>query len=108
MLAEYLERLADNLNLWAAIGFAGQAIFASRFIVQWLHSERVKRSEIPLVFWYLSLLGGLVLLIYSIHLANLVFIIGQGSGLLVYMRNLHMIYRERSTIAKARQSDSTE
>lgn len=95
MIADYLARLAENLNMWAAIGFFGQAVFASRFIVQWLHSERVKRSEIPLVFWYLSVAGGLILLIYSIHLANLVFIIGQSTGLLVYARNLHLISRER-------------
>jgi len=95
MIADYLARLAENLNVWAAIGFLGQAVFASRFIVQWVHSERVKRSEIPLVFWYLSVAGGLILLIYSIHLANLVFIIGQSTGLLVYVRNLHLISRER-------------
>lgn len=95
MLAEFLDRLAENLNVWAAVGFLGQAIFASRFIVQWIHSERVKRSEIPLVFWYLSVGGGLILLIYSIHLANPVFILGQGAGLFVYVRNLHLIYRER-------------
>lgn len=95
MFAEYYERLLDNLNFWAAIGFLGQAVFASRFIVQWIHSERVKRSEIPLLFWYLSVAGGVILLVYSIHIANLVFIVGQGSGLFVYARNLHLIYRER-------------
>ena len=99
MFAEYIDRLLDSLNIWAAIGFLGQAVFASRFIVQWLHSERVKRSEIPLLFWYLSVAGGVILLIYSIHIANLVFIIGQGSGLFVYARNLHLIYRERQKIA---------
>lgn len=99
LIAEYFDRLIDNLNLWAFIGFAGQALFASRFIIQWIHSERVRRSEIPMGFWYLSVAGGLILLIYSIHIANLVFIIGQGSGLFVYARNLHLIYRERRRAA---------
>jgi lipid-A-disaccharide synthase-like uncharacterized protein len=95
MLAEFIDRLADNLSLWAIIGFAGQAVFASRFIVQWIHSERVRRSEIPLAFWYISLAGGVVLLVYAVHRADPVFIIGQVTGLFVYARNLHLIYRER-------------
>ncbi len=99
MLAEFFERLLDNLSFWAIIGFAGQAVFASRFIVQWIHSERVRRSEIPLAFWYISLVGGIVLMVYAVHRADPVFIIGQASGLFVYVRNLHLIYRERRRVA---------
>lgn len=94
-LVEYWDRLADSLTLWAAVGFLGQALFASRFLVQWIHSERVKRSEIPLVFWFLSLGGGAILLVYAIHIANAVFIVGQGAGLFIYARNLQLIFRER-------------
>lgn len=94
-LATYWDRLDDSLSWWALLGFLGQALFTSRFFVQWLHSERVKRSEIPLAFWYFSVAGGAVLLIYAIHIANIVFIVGQISGLAVYARNLHLIYRSR-------------
>lgn len=99
MLAEFFERLLDNLSFWAIIGFGGQAVFASRFIVQWIHSERVRRSEIPLAFWYISLVGGIVLLVYAVHRADPVFIIGQVTGLFVYVRNLNLIYRERRRLA---------
>ncbi|WP_430398373.1 lipid-A-disaccharide synthase N-terminal domain-containing protein [Ferrovibrio sp.] len=99
MLAEFWDRAIDNLSFWAILGFGGQAIFASRFIVQWIHAERVRRSEIPLAFWYISLFGGVTLLVYAIHRADLVFILGQISGLVVYARNLHLIYRERRKLA---------
>lgn len=95
LFAEYWDRLEDSLNIWAVIGFLGQGVFASRFIVQWLHAERKKRSEIPLLFWYISIAGGVITLFYAIHIADVVFIIGQASGLFVYLRNLHLIYRAR-------------
>ena len=99
LLAAYWDRLDDSLNFWAVIGFTGQALFASRFIVQWIHSERVGRSEIPFVFWLFSLGGGSVLLVYAIHIANAVFIVGQSMGLLVYARNVHLVVRERRRLA---------
>ena len=99
IIGTFLERLGDSLTPWAALGFCGQAVFAARFLVQWMHSERVRRSEIPLVFWYLSLVGGAMMLVYAIHIANAVFILGQAAGLLVYARNLHLIFRERRTAA---------
>ena len=98
-LAAYWDRLDDSFTFWALIGFTGQALFASRFIVQWIHSERVGRSEIPFVFWLFSLGGGAILLIYAIHIANPVFIVGQGMGLFVYARNVHMLVRERRRLA---------
>jgi len=81
---------------WFAVGFAGQALFAARFLWQWIVSERTKRSVIPLGFWYCSVFGGLTLLSYAIHRRDPVFICGQSFGLVVYLRNLQMIYRERS------------
>lgn len=84
-----------DINFWLILGFAGQAMFSMRFIVQWIKSEREKRSTIPLAFWYFSLLGGLSLLIYAIHRRDPVFIVGQASGLFIYSRNLYLIYRER-------------
>jgi len=82
-------------NVWLGIGFAGQALFASRFIIQWFKSEIVGRSVIPLAFWYCSLGGGLVLLSYAIHTGDPVFITGQATGIIVYSRNLYLIFRER-------------
>jgi lipid-A-disaccharide synthase-like uncharacterized protein len=73
------------------IGFLGQALFSARFFVQWLASERVKRSVIPTAFWYFSLAGGVTLLAYAIHRQDPVFIAGQGLGLVVYLRNLYLI-----------------
>jgi len=82
---------SSETTLWIVIGFMGQALFSARFIVQWLASERAKRSLIPMAFWYFSLLGGVVLLSYAIHKRDPVFIAGQGAGLFVYLRNLYLI-----------------
>jgi lipid-A-disaccharide synthase-like uncharacterized protein len=76
-------------------GFAGQAFFSARFIVQWIVSEAKKKSVIPIAFWYLSLLGGLFLLVYAVLRHDPVFIVGQAAGLIVYVRNLILIYRQR-------------
>lgn len=84
-----------NWDLWVAFGLAGQLLFGSRFIVQWVASERKKVSYIPIVFWYLSLCGGLITLIYAIHIKDTVFTIAQAGGLIVYIRNLMLIYRGR-------------
>lgn len=83
--------------LWLAIGLLGQGIFSARFIVQWLISEKEKKSVIPVAFWYLSLLGGITLLIYSIYKQDPVFIIGQTTGVFIYTRNLYLIHRERAS-----------
>ena len=85
-----------NFNLWVAFGLAGQLLFGSRFIVQWIASERKKVSYIPIVFWYLSLSGGIITLIYAIHIRDTVFTIAQGAGLIVYLRNLMLIYRRKN------------
>jgi len=83
----------DNNTLWLIIGFAGQALFSARFLVQWIASERQKKSVIPVMFWYFSILGGSTLLIYAIHKQDPVFILGQGGGLLIYARNLYFVVR---------------
>jgi lipid-A-disaccharide synthase-like uncharacterized protein len=77
--------------VWVIVGFVGQALFSMRFVVQWLASERLKRSIIPNAFWYFSLAGGATLLAYAIHKRDPVFIAGQGLGLFVYLRNLYLI-----------------
>jgi lipid-A-disaccharide synthase-like uncharacterized protein len=82
-------------KLWIAIGFTGQMLFFGRFLVQWIASERAKRSVVPLAFWYFSVLGGSVLLLYAIYRKDPVFIMGQAGGLIIYLRNLYLIHRER-------------
>ena len=84
-------------HLWLVVGLIGQGIFSARFIVQWLVSEKEKKSIIPVAFWYLSLVGGITLLFYSIYKADPVFILGQSTGVLIYSRNLYLIQRERTT-----------
>jgi lipid-A-disaccharide synthase-like uncharacterized protein len=81
----------DTETFWLGVGLVGQALFSARFLVQWLSSERVKRSVIPLAFWYFSVAGGVTLLAYAIYRRDPVFIIGQGAGLFVYLRNLWLI-----------------
>ena len=75
-------------NTWLIIGFAGQAAFASRFIWQWIASERARAVVVPPSFWIMSIMGGVALLIYAVHRKDPVFVIGQAAGLLVYTRNL--------------------
>lgn len=82
--------------LWLAVGFIGQMLFSARFVVQWLTSERLKRSVVPLAFWYLSVAGGATLLAYAIHRRDPVFIVGQLAGVFVYLRNLQLIYHQRA------------
>jgi lipid-A-disaccharide synthase-like uncharacterized protein len=82
-------------KLWIGIGFVGQLLFFGRFLVQWIASERAKRSVLPLAFWYFSILGGSVLLVYAIYRKDPVFILGQTGGLVIYLRNLVLIRRER-------------
>jgi lipid-A-disaccharide synthase-like uncharacterized protein len=76
------------------LGFAAQGLFAARFLVQWIASERARRSIVPISFWFLSVCGGTLLLVYAVLRRDPVFILGQASGLIIYSRNLYLIYRE--------------
>ena len=77
----------DNYFIFLIIGFVGQGLFASRFIVQWIYSEKKGKSSIPIIFWYLSIFGGLGLLTYAIFRKDPVIILGQSFGIFVYLRN---------------------
>ena len=88
--------MADE-NWWLLLGFCGQAVFMGRFVIQWLASERHRRSVIPVSFWYLSIAGALVLLAYALHRHDPVFVVGQGVGVAIYLRNLQLIRRARGT-----------
>ncbi|HSW24674.1 MAG TPA: lipid-A-disaccharide synthase N-terminal domain-containing protein [Burkholderiaceae bacterium] len=83
--------------VWLTVGFGGQALFAARFLVQWIQSERSKRSVVPIAFWYFSIAGGVALLIYALHRLDPVFIFGQGLGLFIYLRNLWLIRHEHDS-----------
>lgn len=93
--------------LWVVIGFIGQALFSARFIIQWLASERARRSIIPVAFWFFSLGGGATLLAYAIYRRDPVFIAGQGAGLIIYVRNLMLIRREKRQTAASETSSNT-
>ena len=81
---------------WLAFGFAGQAAFTARFLIQWIASERRGESCIPIAFWYMSLVGSLMILIYAIMRRDPVIILGQSTGSFIYVRNLILIYRKRT------------
>jgi len=82
-------------NWWVALGLIGQAFFGSRFVLQWIASERKGRSIIPVPFWYLSLGGSAILLVYSIHIGDPVFILANIFNSIVYIRNLMLIGKEK-------------
>jgi len=84
-------------TIWLAIGFIGQTLFFGRFFVQWLASEKAKKSVIPKSFWYFSIGGGLTLFVYALYRQDPVFILGQSMGLLIYARNLYFIRRTAAT-----------
>jgi lipid-A-disaccharide synthase-like uncharacterized protein len=94
-IASFLSGPITYDDIWLAIGFAGQVLFFMRFLVQWIVSEKKGRSVIPDVFWYFSLGGGIILLAYAIQRQDPVFIMGQGVGLLVYVRNIMLNSREK-------------
>jgi lipid-A-disaccharide synthase-like uncharacterized protein len=97
LVGTYLQEVfVFQLDWWVALGFVAQLMFMGRFVVQWIASERVGRSVIPITFWFFSVAGGVMLLIYAIYRRDPVFILGQGGGLLIYVRNLYFIYRERN------------
>ncbi len=95
-VGDYLENVFFvRSNWWVLLGYAGQLLFGMRFVVQWLASERVGRSVMPVAFWFFSIGGGMLLLVYALYIRDPVFILGQGFGLFVYLRNLHFVFRER-------------
>ena len=79
--------------VWATVALIGQLVFGGRFVLQWIASEYKKRSHVPTAFWYISLAGSLTLLTYSIHIKNPIFMLGFSLNTLIYLRNLHLIYK---------------
>ena len=95
-MINYINNLSSTELIFLIIGFLGQGLFASRFIVQWIYSEKQGKSSIPVVFWYLSIMGGIGLLIYAISRKDPVIILGQSFGIFIYLRNLILIYKKRN------------
>jgi lipid-A-disaccharide synthase-like uncharacterized protein len=93
-----------RLDWWVLLGFVAQGLFTMRFVVQWIASERVGRSVIPLAFWLFSIAGGALLLVYALYRKDPVFIAGQGFGVFVYLRNLTFVLREREAASAAATS----
>jgi lipid-A-disaccharide synthase-like uncharacterized protein len=87
--------LHANRALWEAFGITFQAVFMARFLVQWIASERQKKSVIPISFWYLSLIGSTGLLIYAVGIGSVAVMLGQMFGTVVYVRNLMLVQRGR-------------
>ncbi|MGP3778906.1 lipid-A-disaccharide synthase N-terminal domain-containing protein [Halanaerobium saccharolyticum] len=83
--------------IWIIIGFVGQAMFTLRFVIQWIASEKAKKSIVPNAFWYFSIAGSLTLLVYAIHRRDPVFIVGQSTGSFIYLRNLYLIKKNRKS-----------
>ena len=84
-----------RLDAWVLLGFVAQGFFTLRFVVQWIASERARKSVIPLSFWLFSIGGGVLLFAYALYRRDPVFIVGQGFGVFVYLRNLYFVMRER-------------
>jgi lipid-A-disaccharide synthase-like uncharacterized protein len=78
--------------VWIAVGLVAQLMFSMRFLVQWIATERARASIIPETFWYFSFAGGILLLAYAIYRLDPVFILGQGTGLIIYSRNIYFIW----------------
>lgn len=102
VVGEYLhEVFVINLDWWVLIGFLAQGLFTMRFLVQWLASERAGRSVVPIAFWFFSLAGGTLLLTYAVYRKDPVFIVGQLTGVFIYLRNLQFVLRERRSASVA-------
>jgi len=109
MLIELSQSVGDYLYdvflvklTWVVlIGYLGQAMFTMRFVVQWIASERAGKSVIPVAFWFFSIGGGLTLFGYALYVKDPVFILGQGFGVFVYLRNLYFVMRDRKAASVA-------
>ena len=97
--AYFMDVFVARADWWLVLGFAAQALFTMRFLVQWIASERAGHSVIPLAFWIFSIGGGVLLLAYALYRRDAVFIAGQAFGVFVYLRNLYFVLRDRKAMA---------
>jgi lipid-A-disaccharide synthase-like uncharacterized protein len=101
-MLDYCNRLLAEMTWWDAVGYAGQLIFASRFLVQWIASEREGKSVVPVSFWYLSIIGSLICLTYALETRRVPFIVGYLFNCIPYIRNLMLLgsKKRKSSLAK--------
>lgn len=92
--------MSFEAKFWLAIGFTAQAIFTCRFLTQWVASERKRDSVVPVAFWWLSLVGGMMLLCYAVHKEDPVIITGQAMGIFIYVRNLMLVGKKKKKVAR--------
>ena len=91
-----LSNLTFNEFLWVSFGTIGQLVFFSRWLIQWISSEKSKTSYIPVAFWWCSLIGGIITLVYAHHIGSFPFMLAQAIGIIVYSRNLFLIYKNNN------------
>ena len=99
-LAQWWAETPSTEITWLALGFSAQLMFSMRFIIQWIASERARRSIVPETFWYFSFVGGAMLFAYAIYRVDPVFIMGQGMGLLIYARNIYFIWSHNNAMSE--------
>ena len=94
MMRDFLAETTRIELIWLIVGFAAQMLFSARFLVQWIASERMRKSIVPEAFWYFSFAGGAMLLTYAVYRQDPVFIMGQAFGLIVYSRNIYFLWTQ--------------
>ncbi|MDB5579514.1 MAG: hypothetical protein JWR80_4690 [Bradyrhizobium sp.] len=108
MLIQYGQALGDYLydvfvakfDFWLAFGLIAQLLFTARFLVQWISSERAGQSVVPMAFWFFSMGGGLMTLIYGLAKREPVIIIGQSLATIIYIRNIMLIVKNRASVSR--------
>ncbi len=100
-LFELLNITSWSSLIWVAIGFGGQAVFMSRFLIQWIISEKKRESVIPTIFWWISLAGAVCLFVYFVWRRDIVGVLGQSTGVVIYARNLRLIHKQRRRALRA-------
>jgi lipid-A-disaccharide synthase-like uncharacterized protein len=105
-LSQWWSTISATEMAWLGVGFLAQLMFSMRFIVQWIASERARRSIVPETFWYFSMVGGAMLFAYAIYRLDPVFMLSQGMGLLIYARNIYFIRSHNRAAARAAEGCS--
>ncbi|MEC9345304.1 MAG: lipid-A-disaccharide synthase N-terminal domain-containing protein [Pseudomonadota bacterium] len=100
-IAAWWDKLT-GIDAWLFVfGLVAQSMFFARFLVQWIVSERARRSIVPEMFWYFSIAGGILLFTYGVLRGDVVIMLGQSSGLVIYSRNIYFIWREKRRVRGA-------
>jgi lipid-A-disaccharide synthase-like uncharacterized protein len=97
-LGDYFREVVDKFDFWVVFGLGAQLVFGVRFLVQWISSERAGKSVIPIAFWFFSIAGGLMTLVYGLVKREPVIIFGQALSTIIYVRNVVLIFREKGRL----------